>query len=77
MLGAADYPNRKTLQAAGYEGFVFGKKMLVGDLTTRLYVPPTTAGVYDFIPVVLIVDVAPGKHDGLGSRGRRAHYSLL
>jgi hypothetical protein len=63
VLGAADYPNWKTLQAAGYESFVFGKKMLVSDLTTRLYVPPTTAGVYYLIPIILIVDVAPGKHD--------------
>jgi len=77
VLGASDYPNRQALQAAGYESFVLGKKLLVSDLATSLYVSPTTARVYYFIPIVLIIDVAPRKHDGLGSRRRRAHYSLL
>jgi hypothetical protein len=77
VLGPADYSNRQALRAAGYESFTLGKKMLVSDLAARLYVSPTTARVYYFISIVLIIDVAPRKHDGLGSRQGRAHYSFL
>src|SRR6516165_7742934 len=51
--------------------------MLVSDLATRLYISPTTARVYYFISIVLIIDIAPRKHNGLSSRQGGAHYSFL
>src|SRR5215203_6146090 len=66
--GAADHAHRQSIQlASGQSSVARSIELLVGDLLPGSRIVATVAGVDQLVTEVLVVDVAAGHHDGVGT----------